>query len=79
MPAGVSAPAVSKADAMSDEYLIRAEAVPVGASRRRVGDPLAIRRLHQVAQHSAEHILRRRMRSATYPASDPAAGAVLTA
>jgi len=29
--------------------------------------------------HSTEHMLRRRMRSATYPADDPAAGAVLTA
>ena len=32
-----------------------------------------------MAQHSTEHMLRRRMRSATYPAGDPAAGAVLTA
>ena len=43
------------------------------------GDPLPGRGLYQLAQHSTEHMLRRRMRSATYPADDPTAGAVLTA
>jgi hypothetical protein len=46
MPAGVSAAAVSKADDMSDEDLIRAESVPVRASGRWVGDPLPVRGLH---------------------------------
>jgi len=32
---------------------------------RRSGDPFAVSRLNQVAQHSTEHMLRRRMRSAT--------------
>jgi hypothetical protein len=36
---------------MSDEDLIRAECVPVRATRRRVRDPLAVRGPHQLAQH----------------------------
>jgi hypothetical protein len=64
---------------MPDEDLIRAELVPVGTARRRAGHPLAVRRLHQLAQHRTAHMLRHRMRSATYPAGDPAAGAGLTA
>jgi hypothetical protein len=77
-PRGVSA-AVAEAGDMLDEDLVGAELVSVGAARLRLGHPLAVRRLHPLAQHSTEHILRRRMRSATYPAGDPAAGAVLTA
>jgi HK97 family phage major capsid protein len=49
-PGGVPA-AVSEAGDVPDEDLIGAEAVPVGASRRRVGDPLPVRGLHQLAQH----------------------------
>jgi hypothetical protein len=77
-PGGVSA-AVPEAGLMPDENFACAEVVPVGAASRWVGDPLPSRGLHQLAQHSTEHILRRAMRSATYPADDPAAGAVLTA
>jgi hypothetical protein len=78
-PAGVSTPAVAEASNVADEDLVRAERMPVRAAARRSGDPFAVSRLNQVAQHSTEHMLRRRMRSATYPAGDPAAGAVLTA
>ena len=77
-PGCVSA-AVPEASVMAYWDFTGAEGVTIGAAGRRAGHPLAVRRLHQVAQHSTEHILRRRMRSATYPASDPAAGAVLTA
>ena len=79
MPAGVSAAAVAEAGNVADEDLVRAERMPVRAAARRSGDPFAVSRLNQVAQHSTEHMLRRRMRSATYPADDPAARAVLTA
>ena len=48
MPTGVSA-AVSEARDVSDEDLVRAERVAIGASRRRMGDPLPGRRLHQLA------------------------------
>jgi hypothetical protein len=51
VPAGVSA-AVAAAGDMPDEDLIRPEDVPVGASRRWVGDPLPGRGLHQLAEHS---------------------------
>jgi hypothetical protein len=54
MPAGVPASAVSKADDVSDEDLIRAEAVPVRAVCRWVGDPLPGRRLDQLAQHDCQ-------------------------
>jgi hypothetical protein len=36
---------------MANEDLIRAEWVPVRAAARWTGDPLAVRRLHQLAQH----------------------------
>ena len=77
-PGGVPA-AMTEAGLMADQDLARAKGVTIRASRRRVDDPLPVRRLYQLAQHSTEHMLRRRMRSATYPAGDPAAGAVLTA
>ena len=70
---------MAEAGDVPDEDLVRAERVPVRAAARRSGDPFAVSRLNQLAQHSTEHMLRRRMRSATYPAGDPAAGAVLTA
>ena len=79
MPGRVPTTAVTEAGDMPDEDLVRAEGVTVGASARRTGDPFAVGRLDQLAEHSPEHMLRRRMRSATYPAGDPAAGAVLTA
>jgi hypothetical protein len=40
MPAGVPAATVSEADDVSDEDLVRAEGVPVGAACWWVGDPL---------------------------------------
>ena len=40
-PCRVTAAAVSQAGDMANKYLIRPECVSVGASRRRVGDPLA--------------------------------------
>ena len=49
-PRGVPA-AVPEAGLMADEDLAGAEAVPVRASRRRVGDPLPGRGLYQLAQH----------------------------
>ena len=49
-PGGVAA-AVPEAGLMADEDLAGAEAVPVRASRRRVGDPLPGRGLYQLAQH----------------------------
>jgi hypothetical protein len=51
-PCGVSA-AVSEARLVTDEDLAGAEArlMADGASRRRVGDSLPGRRLHQLAQH----------------------------
>jgi hypothetical protein len=54
VPAGVSAAAVAEANDMSDEYLIRAEGVPVGASGRWVGDPLPGCGLYQLAQQQAQ-------------------------
>jgi len=36
---------------VADEYLIRAERVPVRAPGRRAGDPLPGRGLYQLAQH----------------------------
>ena len=56
MPGGVPATAVTEAGDMPDEDLVRAECVPVRAVARRPGDPLAVRGLHQLAQH-----LRQRM------------------
>ena len=79
MPGRVPTTAVTEAGDMPDEDLVRAEGVTVGASARRTGDPFAVGRLDQLAEHSSEHMLRRRMRSAAYPAGDPAAGTVLTA
>jgi hypothetical protein len=43
---------VPKTGLMRDKDFAGAELVPVGASRRRVGDPLPGRRLHQLAQHN---------------------------
>jgi hypothetical protein len=43
---------VAKADDVPDEDLIRAEAVPVGATGRRPDDPLPGRGLHTLAQHN---------------------------
>ena len=45
VPGGVSA-AVTEARDMTDEDLVRAERVAVGASRRWVGDPLPARGLN---------------------------------
>jgi hypothetical protein len=50
------AAAVSEAGLMADEDLAGAEGVPVRASRRRVGDPLTGRGLHQLTQHNKKHI-----------------------
>jgi hypothetical protein len=50
-PGGVSA-AVPEAGFVADEDLVGAEAVPVRAPSRWVGDPLPARGLHQLAQHS---------------------------
>jgi hypothetical protein len=47
-PQSVAA-AVSEASLMSNEDLIRAEAMPVGAPGRGAGDPLPVRRLNQLA------------------------------
>jgi hypothetical protein len=56
VPAGMSAAAVSKAGDVANEDLIRPEGVPVRASRRRVGDPLPGRGLHQLAKHGFQAI-----------------------
>ena len=42
---------VAEACLMAYEDLVRAEGMPVRASRRRVRDPLPGRRLHRLAQH----------------------------
>ena len=47
----MSAAAVAEAGLMTDEELVRAERVAVGASRRWVGDPLPGRGLNEVAEH----------------------------
>jgi hypothetical protein len=44
--------AVTEARLVPYEDLIRAEGVPVGASRRWVDDPLPGRGLHEVAEHA---------------------------
>jgi hypothetical protein len=49
-PGGVAA-AVAEAGLMTDEDLVRAELVAVGAARGRVSDPLLSRGLHEFAQH----------------------------
>ena len=41
-----------------DQNLIRAEGVPIWAARRRAGDPLAVRRLHQLIQHNYKPVPR---------------------
>jgi len=46
---------------MTDEDLIRAERVSVRAAARRPGDPLAIRCLHEVTEHTLKR------RSARHP------------
>ena len=50
MPAGVPS-AVPEAGPVADEDLIRTEEVPVRAVARWLGDPPAVRRLHELAQH----------------------------
>jgi hypothetical protein len=50
-PGGVSA-AVTETGLIADEDLAGAQRVTVGASRRRVGDPLPGRGLYQLAQHT---------------------------
>jgi hypothetical protein len=49
VPAGVSPAAVAEASDVTDEDLVRAERMSVGASRRRVGDPLSGPGLYQLA------------------------------
>jgi len=49
-PSRVAA-AVTETCLATDMDLTGAECVSVWAARRRVGDPLAVRRLHQFAQH----------------------------
>jgi hypothetical protein len=51
MPACVPTSAVSEADDMPDEDLIRTEGMHVGASAWCVGDPLPGRGLYQLGQH----------------------------
>jgi hypothetical protein len=51
MPARVST-AVSEAGYVADEDLVRSDSVPVRASAGWSRDPLAVRGLHQLAQHS---------------------------
>jgi hypothetical protein len=51
VPAGMATAAMAEANDVPDEDLIRAEGVPVRASRGRVGDPLPGCGLHQLAQH----------------------------
>ena len=55
---GRVAAAMTEAGDMPDEDLVRAEGVTVGASARRTGDPFAVGRLDQLAEHSSEHMLR---------------------
>jgi hypothetical protein len=50
----MSSAAVPEAGDMPHENLIRAETVPVRASSGWAGDPLAVRRLHKIAQHVSE-------------------------
>ena len=57
VPACVAAAAMSEAGDMPDEDLIRAEWMPVRASARRLGNPLAVRCLHQITQHGYQVIL----------------------
>lgn len=47
------AASVAEAGLVPDEYLTGAEAVPVGAMCRWVGDPLPGSRLHQLTQHDS--------------------------
>jgi len=48
------AAAVAKAGFVTHEHLAGAEVVSVGASRRRVGDPLPGSGLYQLAQHEGK-------------------------
>ena len=52
MPGRVPTTAVTEAGDMPDEDLVRAEGVTVGASARRTGDPFAVGRLDQLAEHN---------------------------
>jgi hypothetical protein len=47
-------PPCPRQNLMTDENLAAAELVTVWASHRWVGDPLAVRGLHQLAQHDLE-------------------------
>jgi len=61
----------------SDQNLIRAEGVPVWAARRRAGDPLAVRRLHQLIQHNYKPVprpARARMANSVVVARSPQVG-----
>ena len=49
-PCGAAA-AVTETRLVADQHLAGAEGVPVGASRRGMGDPLPGSGLHQIAQH----------------------------
>ena len=51
-PGGVAA-AVAEARLVANEHLIGAELVTVRASRRRVGDPLAVRGLYEITEHNS--------------------------
>ena len=52
MPAGVPAAAVAEAGDMPDEDLIRAERMTVWTPGGWPGNPLAVRRLNKLAEHS---------------------------
>jgi len=51
VPGGVASATVPEAGHMPHEDLIRPKGMPVGASGRRVGDPLPGGRLYHFAQH----------------------------
>ena len=51
MPGGMPTTAMAKAGDVADEDLIRAERMPVGATLGPAGHPLAVCRVHQLAQH----------------------------
>jgi hypothetical protein len=46
--------AVTEAGLVTHEHLVGAESVAVGAACRRVGDPLSVGRVHQLAQHAVK-------------------------
>jgi hypothetical protein len=55
-PRNVPATAVAEARDVSDEDLIRPKRMPVRTAGRTAGDPLAVRGLHQLAQHNYQPI-----------------------